>query len=73
MADRVRALSWTTVVPVLALILLALTWGTKPGTPVLIARRRCSSPARCSPPSTTPRSSRTASASRSARSSSPSR
>ena len=36
MADRLRALSWTTVVPVLALIPLALTWGTKPGTPVLI-------------------------------------
>jgi len=36
LADRLRALPWTTVVPVLALIPLALTWGTKPGTPVLI-------------------------------------
>jgi Ca2+:H+ antiporter len=36
LADRLRALPWTTVVPVLALIPLALTWGSKPGTPVLI-------------------------------------
>ena len=36
LADRLRALPWTTIVPVLALIPLALTWGTKPGTPVLI-------------------------------------
>src|SRR4051794_38396793 len=33
---RLRALRWTTVVPLLAAVLLALTWGTKPPTVVLV-------------------------------------
>src|SRR3954452_5187024 len=33
---RLRALRWTTAVPLLAAVLLALTWGTKPPTVVLV-------------------------------------
>jgi Ca2+:H+ antiporter len=34
--SRLRQLSWTGVVPVLAVLLLAATWGTKPATVVLV-------------------------------------
>jgi Ca2+:H+ antiporter len=34
-------LRWTSVVPVLALALLTVTWGTKPGTPVLVISGVC--------------------------------
>ena len=33
---RTGALRWTAVVPAVALLLLALTWGSKPATPVLV-------------------------------------
>ncbi len=33
---RLRALPWTTAIPLLAAVLLAATWGTKPGTVVLV-------------------------------------
>jgi Ca2+:H+ antiporter len=33
---RLRALRWTTVVPVVAAIVLAVAWGKKPATPVLV-------------------------------------
>jgi Ca2+:H+ antiporter len=33
---RLRALRWTTVVPVVAAIALAVAWGKKPATPVLV-------------------------------------
>src|SRR3954471_5549422 len=33
---RLRALRWTTAVPLIAAVLLALTWGTKPPTVVLV-------------------------------------
>src|SRR4051812_50120065 len=33
---RLRALRWTTAVPLLAAVLLALTWGTKPPKVVLV-------------------------------------
>src|SRR3954449_1827880 len=33
---RLRAMRWTTAVPLLAAVALVLTWGTKPGTPVLV-------------------------------------
>ena len=31
-----RSVSWTTVVPVLAVLVTAVTWGSKPGTVVLV-------------------------------------
>jgi Ca2+:H+ antiporter len=34
--SRLRSLSWTTVVPVLAVLVTAATWGSKPGTVVLV-------------------------------------
>jgi Ca2+:H+ antiporter len=34
--DRVRALRWTTIMPLLAVVLLAATWGSKPAWPVLV-------------------------------------
>jgi Ca2+:H+ antiporter len=33
---RLAAIRWTTSIPVLAAVALALTWGRKPGTPVLV-------------------------------------
>src|SRR3954449_9529196 len=33
---RLRAMRWTTAVPLLAAVLLAATWGTKPPTAVLV-------------------------------------
>src|SRR3954463_15519540 len=33
---RLRAMRWTTAVPLIAAVLLALTWGTKPPTVVLV-------------------------------------
>jgi Ca2+:H+ antiporter len=34
--DRIKRLPWTTAVPAMALLVLALTWGTTPGTAVLV-------------------------------------
>jgi Ca2+:H+ antiporter len=34
--SRLAAVRWTVVVPVLAVLLLAVTWGSKPATPVLV-------------------------------------
>lgn len=34
--ERARALEWTTVVPVVALVALALAWGSDPSTPVVL-------------------------------------
>jgi Ca2+:H+ antiporter len=34
--SRLRSLSWTTVVPVVAVLVTAATWGSKPGTVVLV-------------------------------------
>ena len=72
LAARLSTSRWTTVVPVVAAVLTAATWGSKPGTIVLVIAGAFLAAA-CWPRSTTPRSSPTASASRSARSCSPSR